>query len=208
MLHHRHQGSKLLALALGVAGTFCVCASGQAAVITFDTTAANAGNPFVEETDMGFTIDPTLGSFFYSGPTPPNDVNLANSIYDGPTYSPTNAELVLTSASGSFDFTSVDLASRTGTSTYAITGFSGGAVAFSVTGSLTNNNTFVAVDATAAEAATPITSLDVLLAPGKGATAINVDNIAVTAVPEPMTTSLVGLGGIALAAFGWRRRLA
>ena len=157
-----------MALALGVAGTFYACASTQAAVITFDTTAANAGTAFTSETDVGFTIAPDLGSFFYSGPTPPNDTNLANSIYDGPTYRPTNAELAISGASGgTFDFTSVDLASRTGSSTYAITGFSGSAVAFSVTGSLNNNNTFVVVDATAAEAATPITSLDILLAPGK-----------------------------------------
>ena len=158
---------------------------------------------------MGFTIDPTLGSFFYSGASPANDPLLANSIYDGPTYSPTNAQLVVTATSGgTFDFTSVDLASRSGTSTYAITGFSGSTVAFSETGSLSNNNTFVPIDATAADAATPITSLDILLAPGKGATAINVDDITVAAVPEPMTTSLLGLSGVVLAAYGWRRRLA
>ena len=196
----------MLALALGVAGTFYACASSQAAVITFDTTAANAGAAFTTENDVGFTITPDLGSFFYSGPTPPNDVNLANSIYDGPTYKPTNAQLAITATSGGlFDFTSVDLASRTGTSAYSISGLSGGSVVFTQTGTLSNNNVFVTVDATSAESTTPITSLDILLVPEKGATAINVDNIVVTAVPEPMTTSLLGLGGVALAAFGWRR---
>ena len=197
------QGRGSLALTLGVAGMLYACASARATVITFDS-QTDSFQPFVSDSEAGFTVAPaTSGEFFQAGAG-----TFTGSIYLEPSTSFTTATLDVTDGGASFDFISSQFASRSSGSGYFFEGFSGSTLEFTESGNLMAANSLITTSATSTDASTPITSLEIILKPGAKTTAINVDNITVAAVPEPMTTSLLGAGALALAAFSWRRRRA
>jgi hypothetical protein len=193
-------GTKTLSLVAALLAVTAVSAGARADVtLTFDPLAGFANEaPFTGETEQGFTVTPTAGSFFvgntYGNPVP--------SIFAGPVGSPTVSTILVTAvaAGGTFDFESIDVSSNNGTSGLTIVGTRNGNNVFTETVTAPNaantGFTFTTINTTNTGL---IDALTVTIDPTGGPSSINFDNIHLStqvAVPEPSTlaTSVLALG--------------
>jgi hypothetical protein len=148
--------------------------------------------PYHGHTEGSFAVTTTAGSWFeahaYGNPIP--------SIYDGPINSPGTGAILITDSAGPFTLSSFQFSSNNGDSTYDVQGYFGQALAFEETGTLpgsfptgfgfqTNQDTHASV---------PIDGLVIEVIPGPGVTSINLDNIMVTTIPEPVGIGLLTAG--------------
>jgi len=96
------------------------------------TSQTSDGNPFVSDTEGGYTVVPTAGTWFqgdsYGNPVP--------SIFAGPIGSPGHSAISVTDGGGNFLFGSIDYSSNNGDSSYTILGKSGATVDYTETGTL------------------------------------------------------------------------
>jgi hypothetical protein len=165
--------------------------------LSFSSLTGPNGAPYLGSTESGFSIGPTLGSWYqstiYGSPSP--------SIFDGPVNSPGVAALQITDGAGLFAFGSLDFSSNNGDSSYDIQGFLGATLQFHETGTLQGVSTpFHFSTLLSGEPTLPIDGLLIEIIPGAGVTSLNLDNIMVVTVPEPGTFVFAGLGIVALAA--------
>src|SRR5207249_3110694 len=86
------------------------------ASITFSNLVGANGDPYLGSTEDGFTVTPTLGSWFqsqgYGNPAP--------SIFAGPIGAPVDSAIQILNGGGTFTFSSLDYSSNNGESTYEI----------------------------------------------------------------------------------------
>jgi PEP-CTERM motif len=164
------------------------------------------GSSFTSETEQGFTVSKTSGSFFvgtvFGNPVP--------SIFVGPVPSPVTSSITITpTGGGTFDFESLDVSSNNGTSGLGITGSLGGNTVFTenTTAPATGNPTFNFTTISSTNTGL-ISSLTIVVTPGLDTNSINLDNIhlSTTVVPEPSTIAMAGVGGLMLLGYAWRLR--
>jgi uncharacterized protein (TIGR03382 family) len=170
--------------------------------ITFSPQSGSTGDPFVSDTESGFTVVPTTsGNWFQSQAFG----NPAPSIFDGPIGNPSIASIEVTDGGG-FTFKSLDQSSNNGDSDFSITGSAGGTAEFTETGVFANSSpsgfSFTTYSSTVGDSSVPIDTLDITITPTGGPTSVNLDNIVLGSVPEPTSISL----GLGLAALGLQRR--
>lgn len=162
----------------------------HATTITFSGLNGANLTPFTIDTEGGFTVIPSLGNWsqgqVYGNPAP--------SILDGPVFNPGRGTIAVTDGGGLFTFSSLDYSSNNGTSKYVIEGLLGTTVKYTLTDTLTASTgpdfgftTLLNRDSTA------ISTLLVDVTPGPAATSINIDNINVSAVPEPSNLLFLAL---------------
>jgi PEP-CTERM motif-containing protein len=181
--------SGLLALSL-------MSTSASAAVITFDGLTGSTADPLTTPySEDGFTVTPTLGEWkkglIFGNPLP--SIYVSELGLDTPF-----GNLQITSGGGLFTFNSLDLQAFNTAVGYEIRGSRGGTVLFSVANSQAASANFQTLTGGGSLAIDTLT-FDISGGPGS----FNVDNINVTAVPEPSTYLLL-LSGLGLAA--WPRR--
>ncbi len=187
-------GRRQICFVSGLLFTVLCSPAAHGAIISFATLNGANGNPFTGAVEAGFTVTPTSGSWFQSqiyGNSQP-------SIFDGPVFSPGKAAIAVTSG-GSFTFNSLDYSSNNGGSTYLIQGFQGITDVFDETGTLAGTfGPFSFGTLTGSHSSVPINRLVIQISPGGNATSVNLDNINVSAIPEPQTLFLVwgGIGGL------------
>jgi hypothetical protein len=176
-----------------------------AAQVTFSNLVAPTGTLYAGSTENGFTVTPTAGTWFVTQGIGHPGANA----YVGPIGSPTPGVLRVTRADGGpFRIGSVDLASNSAASYFAITASLGGVSQLSFGGSIAGTSTFRTF--TNPSPATLIDVLDIVISPDAGTSSYNVDNImvsaAATTAPEPGTVVLMASGLLALAGLATRRR--
>jgi hypothetical protein len=171
--------------------------------LSFSGLTGPNGAPYLGSSESGFSISPTLGSWFqatiYGSPSP--------SIFDGPVNSPGVAALQITDGAGLFAFRSLDFSSNNGDSSFDIQGFLGASLQFHETGTLAGVSTpFHFSTLLSVDPSVPIDGLLIEIIPGPGVTSINMDNIMVVTVPEPGTIAFLCLGVLAMVArrYGFR----
>jgi hypothetical protein len=178
-----------------------------AGVITFSGLTGPNQAPFTTYTEGNFTVTPVSGALeqgtAFGNPAP--------SVLGGPLFSPVAGSMMVTeNTTGQFTFTSVDIASNNGSSTYELEGFCGSSVMFDQKGSVPgapgmfNFDTIYSNDPLDA-----FNSLLITVTPGAGVSSFNVDNIVVTTaskVPEPTTFSLLSFTSLLAAAWFTMRR--
>ena len=192
-----------------VASAACVlslCGLAHATTITFSGLPGPNQNAFTTYTESGFTVTATGGK-------PEQGTEFGNPlpsvIIDAPVFAPVNGTVEVTRPSGrDFTFTSMDLASNNGgPSTFSAKGFLNGSLQYTFTGSVpSGSSSFFFVTETDPHNTVPINALDIAVNHGTGTTSANLDNISVTAVPEPSTAALLG-SGLCIGALVLRRRV-
>lgn len=191
MIHCANGGFpvQLRAIYLNIGALFFAGAL-SAATITFGgLTGANASpfpSPYMES---GFIVTATQGAWLtgqsFGKPFP--------SIFNGSNFIPlTSSSIQVTRAGGGlFTFSSVDMASNNGVSTYSFSG-----VGLNQSGSLPNSrnlNTYLFGTYVNNTPDLLLTSLTINIDPIGSPTSFNIDNIVITsAVPEPAPTALIG----------------
>jgi hypothetical protein len=184
--HRLGARTALTRIALAAVGLSAACAA-HATVITFNGLPGASGDAFAGYTESGFTVSPSGGSWLQSqtfgAPVP--------SVYVADFHGAPFGSLTVTGGTP-FIFESIDIAPDLSAVGYEVRGYKGGIQQFSFSGSETPSGGFHTL------ASTLRTSIDALAidVSGAGPGSINVDNIHVSAVPEPQVgaLALVGLG--------------
>ncbi len=180
---------------LATLGLGAACAA-QATVITFDGLTALADPLPPAYTESGFTVTPTSGNWLqaqtFGAPVP--------SVYVADFHGAPFGSLSVTGP-GLFTFDSLDLAAGLSGIGYEVRGYKGGLQQFSLSGNELNTGAFHTLQSSSRLAIDTL-SIDVS---GAGPGSINVDNIQVSAVPEPQTWSLA-LIGVAMVGLAAHRR--
>ena len=180
--------------AYGLPSAFAVLtlmsSTASAAIITFDGLTGATADPLSVYSESGFTVTPTLGAWkeahSFGNPIP--------SIYVSDLSSGTPfGNLQVTAGGGLFIFNSLDLQAFNSGVGYEIRGSRGGTVLFSVANS---QGASVAFQTLKGGSSLAIDTLTFDISSG-GPGSFNVDNIKVTAVPEP-TAYLLVLSGLGL----------
>jgi hypothetical protein len=176
----------------------------SATTITFSGLMGANGSPFTTYAESGFTVSPTLGSWFqgqaFGNPVP--------SIFSGPLFgSPATDAITVTEGGGRFTFSALDLAANNGNVNFTFTGTLLGAPVFNVTGTqLTNTATF----ATELSGVSADLIDQLVVTTNIQGTSTNIDNIVTTpvtvATPEPATLGILGTGLGLMGLFRYRRR--
>ena len=179
--------ASICAAALGMPGT------AGAAPITFGGLSGANGDPFSTYTENGFTVATTQGTWveahLFGAPVP--DI-----------FSTSSVAAVSVTGPGLFSFSDVDLGLAGGTDvSYSITGMLGAATLYSFAGSLTG----VSFHNVLNSSSLLIDKLLITMTKA-GASSYNIDNINVTAVPEPSSYLLMALGLAGLAAMRSKKR--
>lgn len=191
-------------------GALCLAISAMAAggasatTITFGGLSGANGAPFTTYMESGFTVSPTLGSWFqgqlFGNPVP--------SIFSGPLFgSPATDAITVTEPGQRFTFSQLDLAANNGNVNFTFMGTLLGAPVFNVTGDeLANTAVF--------ETESGGVSSDVIdklvITTNIFGTSTNIDNIVVStaavATPEPTTLGMLATGLTLLGLLRRRRR--
>ncbi len=175
-------GTGLLALTL-------MSSTASAAVITFDGLTGATADPLSAYTEDGFTVTPTLGEWkeahVFGNPLP--SIYVSDLGPDTPF-----GNLQITAGGGLFVFNSLDLQAFNSGVGYEIRGSRGGTLLFSVANGQAPSPGFQTLTGGGAMVIDTLT-FDISGGPGS----FNVDNINLTAVPEP-TAYLMLLSGLGL----------
>jgi hypothetical protein len=188
-------------LSAAVFAIAAVSAGGAGATtITFGGLVGGNGAVLAPYTEGGFTVTPTVGTWFeghlFGNPVP--------SIVAGAFGGPTTDAFSVTDGGTPFDFSSLDLApSEIGDVDYSFTGTLKGAPVFTVSGTATPPQVFATIlSGVSGDLIDDLVVSTTLTSNARDASA-NIDNIVVSAaaVPEPMTLGLLatGLGLLGLA---------
>lgn len=182
--------------ALAVLGLIGASAAAHATIITFDGLPGTTGDALAAYTESGFTVTPSIGNWreahSFGAPLP----SLYVADFSGAPFGSlavTGPEL--------FTFDSLDLAPDLSGAGFEVRGFKGGLQQFSFSGNEAATGVFHTL-LSPSRLAIDTLIIDVSSG-GKGS--INVDNIGVSAVPEPQTWSLA-LMGLVMAGLMARRR--
>jgi hypothetical protein len=201
----------LITVIVVLASAALFASGASATTITFSGLVGSNGSPFSTYTESGFTVTPTVGSWFQGhGFGNPSPSILAGGLFGGPAVN----NISVTDGGKPFTFSSLDFApSPDHNVDFTFAGTLGGAPVFNTAGVLTPPQDFETVSSGA-----PSDVIDDLVV---GTTilnnsddTVNIDNIVVAAaavpVPEPTTlgllaTGLLGTGLLGLAGFMRRK---
>jgi hypothetical protein len=197
-------------------GALCLAASGIAAdgasatIITFSGLTGADGDPFTTYIESGFTVSPTLGTWFQAQVLG----NPAPSISSGLIFgSPFTDAITVTEGGQGFSFLGFDIAANYTNVNYTFIGTLFGLQAFSTTGSLPNDpNSFDTIISFVSNYVIDTLVITVNFPDEVLIGSANIDNIAVSApvtttepIPEPMTLVLLATN-LALVRLLRRRR--
>lgn len=176
-------------LTTGLVALTLMSSTASAAVITFDGLTGATADPLSAYSEDGFTVTPTLGTWkeahVFGNPLPSIYVS---DLGPGTPF----GNLQITAGGGMFMFNSLDLHAFNSGVGYEIRGSLGGTVVFSVA----NNQAADAAFQTLTGSSLVIDTLTFDISSG-GPGSFNVDNINLTAVPEP-SAYLLMLSGLGL----------
>lgn len=181
-----------LGLSIGLLALTLMSSNASAAVITFDGLTGATADPLSAYTEDGFTVTPTLGEWkeahVFGNPLP--SIYVSELGPDTPF-----GNLQITAGGGLFVFNSLDLQAFNSGVGYEIRGSRGGTVLFSVPNSQAPSPGFQTLTGGGSLTIDTLT-FDISGGPGS----FNVDNINLTAVPEPSAylMLLAGLGMLPL----------
>ncbi|MBA4110250.1 MAG: hypothetical protein C0487_11725 [Leptothrix sp. (in: Bacteria)] len=182
------QSPAALGLSIGLLALTLMSSNASAAVITFDGLTGATADPLSAYTEDGFTVTPTLGEWkeahVFGNPLP--SIYVSELGPDTPF-----GNLQITAGGGLFVFNSLDLQAFNSGVGYEIRGSRGGTVLFSLPNSQAPSPGFQTLTGGGSLVIDTLT-FDISGGPGS----FNVDNINLTAVPEPSAylMLLAGLG--------------
>ncbi|MCW6512639.1 hypothetical protein [Lichenifustis flavocetrariae] len=183
------------ALSTGIAFGLMLGAA-HAATVTFNNLGGNNKDIFTSYTENGFTVTNTDGQFFVGT----NFGNPVPDIFAGPLFGPATDSITVTSSSGLFAFSSLDLSANSGGLEYTVTGSAGGSQVYTYSSGFAKSNAFLSVSSlNSAKVDTLKITLDV------GGTSANIDNLSfnVSSVPLPASAPMFGAALMALGAVGY-----
>lgn len=185
-----NRSAAALGLTTGLLALTLMSSTASAAVITFDGLTGATADPLTAYTEDGFTVTPTLGAWkeaqVFGNPIPSIYVS---DLGPGTPF----GNLQITAGGGLFVFNSLDLQAFNSGVGYEIRGSRGGTVLFSVPNSQAASPGFQTLTG---GGSLVIDTLTFDISSG-GPGSFNVDNINLTAVPEP-TAYLLMLSGLGL----------
>jgi len=177
----------------------------SATTITFSGLAGANGSPFSTYTEGGFTVTPTVGSWFqgqvFGNPVPSI---VAGGVFGGPAVD----SISVTDGGKPFRFSALDFApSPVNNVDFTFTGTLGGAPVFNIPGVLTPPQVFATVLSGVAADVIDDLVVGVTILNNTANDSVNIDNIVVNpaATPEPMSLGLLATG-LALLGLAYRRR--